>query len=217
MLFGSHRARLGSLLGLLVSVLLAAVATGCDDAGQAKNSSSQISHDAASSDGAPTHLQATHPGSYLKLDGDLDNDDEPHPVKAEADELPLLRHSGGKASPADARAISTLVKSFYAASAAVDGARTCSLMHTGLASALAAQHSERAHETCAEAMSVLLRREHRRLLSEDVSTMVVISVHVKGDLGLAVLGFRATPESQIVVEREGQAWKIDTLFGTYMP
>jgi len=46
--------------------------------------------------------------------------------------------------------------------------------------------------------------------------MVVISVHAKGNLGLAVLGFRRVPESEILVEREGSSWKIDALFDSEM-
>jgi hypothetical protein len=47
--------------------------------------------------------------------------------------------------------------------------------------------------------------------------MKVVEERVKGALGLAVLGFRTTPESEIIVERERRAWKIAALFGTYMP
>jgi hypothetical protein len=42
-------------------------------------------------------------------------------------------------------------------------------------------------------------------------------VRVKADLGLAVIAFKTTPESEIVLEREGHTWKIDALFGGYMP
>ncbi len=39
--------------------------------------------------------------------------------------------------------------------------------------------------------------------------MTVIKVYVKGTLGVAELGFRKTPEQELIVEREGGTWKVD--------
>jgi hypothetical protein len=169
---------------------------------------------------ASTQPHAAGSSGYVKEDGDEDSDDQRPPVMVGADEQPLLTTYGGNASPADARAITALVKNYYTASAAGDAARACSLLYASLAGGLAAQQSQAvpgARATCTEPMSALLGQQRARLAAEDASTMAVTAVHVKGDLGLAVLGFRRTPASQIVVEREGRTWKIDALVATYMP
>jgi hypothetical protein len=157
---------------------------------------------------------------YVTLDGDSDNDELRHPVPAEADELPLLREFATRASPADAHAITALVKRYYAASTAGNAAGACSMLLTSLASGLAAHDGASAggaHDTCTASMSRLLAQQHRRLVSEDVSTMKVLAVRVKDALGLAVLGFKRTPESEIVLQRGARGWKIAVLFSSYMP
>jgi hypothetical protein len=190
-----------ALVALLATIALSLTATGCGGAGSASTTGSRS-------------------GGYVKLDGDMDADDENPPAAVGADEQPLLSAYGGAASPADAHAIESLVKNYYAASLAGDAARACSMLYSNLASGLAAQQSQPVHGTpnaCAGPMSVLLRQQRARLISEEISTMMVVGVRVKGNLGLAVLGFKKTPESEIVLEREGHTWKIDALVDTYMP
>jgi hypothetical protein len=206
-----------AILALLMAVLLGAGATACGSSTNTSTTSrvtqQQPSHRTAS---ASTTVAAP-PGGYLKNDNDTDPDDKPRNrgnPEEPGDESNLVAPFGHrKANAADTSAITTLVKSYFAASAAENGARACSLLATHLADGLGANGGGQA---CAAAMSPLLRQQHTRLAADDVSTMVVTSVHAKGNLGVAILGFRATPEGSILVEREGHTWKIDALFASGM-
>jgi hypothetical protein len=155
---------------------------------------------------------------YLKEDGDKDGDDGAYPAHPGQDDQSFLATYGGRARPATARAIASVVERYYAASLAGDGASACALLNAGLATALAAQRGRAAQgdRACAAALSPLLAQQHPHLLAEDPATMVVTGVYAKGNLGLAVLGFRSAPESDIVVAREGRAWRIDALFDNQM-
>ena len=202
----------GGALALLPVTLLVFAASGCGETDATASSRSTSTRDASPTQTAPV-------GGYLKLDADADTDDERSRVRTGADEQPLLRSYGPRASSAEARAIAALVKSYYAVSAAGDAAHACLLLTSTLAEGLATDPGQPGggRQGCAGPMSALLRQQHSRFVAEGLSTMVIVAVHVKGDFGLAVLGFRATPESQIVLQREGGAWKIGALFGSYMP
>ena len=107
------------------------------------------------------------------------------------------------------------VKRYYLAAAAEDGATACSLLTSALANSVAGGVDRSASSAvggCGPSMSLLLRQQHRSLTAREPATMVVIGVYLKGDLGLALLGFRRIPESTILVEREARVWKIDALF-----
>jgi hypothetical protein len=207
-------------LALLASLLVVA-ADACGGTGEVTGSTPRPSQNAPPTGiavaTAPSH--AARFGSYLKNDGDKDSDDARHPMNAPNDDQVLFATYGKKASPADARAVTSLVKRYYTAAAAGDGATACSLLHSSIATGLAASRSQAGQgvrDTCATSMSLLLKQQHQHLIAEDAATMVVTRVLTKGDIGLAMLGFRTVPESQIVIEREGHTWKVDALFDSYV-
>jgi hypothetical protein len=211
------------ILALLTTALLAVGATACG-AGTVKAPASPVSSEARPPGGtttAPASIASS--GGYLKNDGDKDFDDPEHGRgrgDPEYDASILFAPFGPRADPADARAVTTLVKSYYAASAAENGAKACSLLSAGLTIGVGGDPGGSAGSVgngCASSMSSLLKQQHQLLLQEEVATMVVTSVHVKHNLGVAALGFRRMPESEILVEREGRTWKIDALFGGDMP
>jgi hypothetical protein len=158
---------------------------------------------------------------YSKQDGDYDFDDVAgYHSGPTNDDLSLLATYGHRAPPAEARAVTALVKRYYAASAAGDGATACTLLSASLAGGLASATSQPvrgAGTTCAGPMSLLLEHQHAQLAAKEVATMTVIAVHTKGDIGLAVLGFRTTPQSEMILVREGGAWRINALFDGIMP
>lgn len=160
-------------------------------------------------------------GSYLKDDGDKDSDDEAHKGKRadDLDDQPFLNAYGRKAGPSERRTITTLIKSYYTAAAAGDAAKVCSLLSGSLSAGLTEQHNPTGSvgKTCATEVSRLLSSKHMQFAEDEVATMVVSSVRAKGDLGLAVLGFRKVPERAILIEREGATWKIGSLFDTDLP
>jgi hypothetical protein len=157
-------------------------------------------------------------GNYLKADGDKDGDD-PHPSNPGQDDQALLATYGYRASASTAHAIATLVEHYYDAALTGDGAHACALLAAGPTAGLVSSQSQTSHgaHNCATAIEPLLAQQHRHLLAEDPASMVVTGVYVNGDLGLALLGFRASPESDIVVEREGGAWKLGALIDSEVP
>jgi hypothetical protein len=190
------------LLALLATILLSIATIACGNTSKVTSSASQVS---------PA-------GGYLKDDGDKDFDDvssyHGHP---ENDDRSILAPYGSRTSPADTSAVTTLVKRYYVAAAAGDGAQACSLLSSSLATGLALGGSTQSTVSeCAAPMSQLFKQQHQRLVAQEVATMVVVGVHVKGNTGLAVLGFKKMPESEITVVREDHAWKIDALFESDM-
>lgn len=148
-------------------------------------------------------------GRYL-TDEDRDRDDKAHPANAENDDTTLFGNYGGRADPADTHAVSALVRRYYAAAAAGEAAQACSLLTASLAAEAASdRQAPSRHGACAAYMARLLKEQHQRLASDEVGTMGVTSVYAKGNLGLAVLGFRRMPAATIAVEREGRTWKVD--------
>lgn len=160
---------------------------------------------------------ATTAGAYLKEDADNDGDD-PHVSHRGQDDQEFLASYGPKASPAATRAIASILRSYYSASAAGEGASACALLNTALAAAIAKEQSPAAAgaDACAAAIAPLLAQQHRHLLAEDPATMTVIAVYARGGLALAALGFRNSPESDILLTRAGNIWKIDALYDSLM-
>jgi hypothetical protein len=197
------------LLTSFATGLLALMVTACGsaDSGRAKS---------VASPGPVLRAHSLSPGAggYVHDDGDEDGDDPHQRGPYQNDDDGLLRSYGGRAGAADTRAIATLVKRYYIASTAGDGARACSLLSATLAKGLASQPSGPDHRPggCATALAQLLSQQHSHLASEDPSTMTVTGVYVKGIQGLATLGFRKSWESEILLQREGPKWKLNALF-----
>ena len=202
-------------LALLIVVLLGLATIACG--------SSAVTNTTSSSDRTTDHAGSTNAarGGYSKKDGDNDFDDVPgYHGSPENDDRELLATYGHRATPADTHAVTTLIKRYYTASAAGEGAAACSMLYSSLAAGLASGSSQPvqgAGKTCAGAMSLLLKHQHEQLAAEHVATMRVSAVYLKGDTGLAVLSFKTAPESEIILAREGKEWKIDALFDGIMP
>jgi hypothetical protein len=209
------------LLALFTATLLGAILTACGSASKVAGSTAPAST-ATGSTGAAAQLTtaaAASAGGYVKEDGDKDDDDGAHPSEAGQDDGSLFASYPGSVSPTESRAIATLVRHYYEASLTGNGAQACALLSAGLARGLAAdlaQPTQDARDTCAAAISPLLDQQRQHLTEEDPATMVVVGVHLNGNLALVVLGFKRAPEGAILAEREGAVWKMDALFDTVM-
>jgi hypothetical protein len=201
-----------TLPALLVSAAIAACLMACGSSSRSPSGGTRSSGTTVAS------TSAAPPGGYIKDDGDKDGDD-PHPTDPGQDDQSLLATYGHRASTSAAHTISALVKHYYAAALAGDGAQACALLDAGLAAGLISSQSQtkRGAGACAAAVAPLLAQQHQHLLAEDPATMTVTGVYVNGNLGLALLGFRDSPETDIVVEREGHAWKIGALIDSNVP
>jgi hypothetical protein len=204
---------------MLQSIALLGVSVGaCGDAGRHTGSAPESFHGA--------HVEgvssAAPRGGYLRGDGDVDDAD------GRDEDNYRISHYGHVVSAAQERAIATLVRRYYAAGVAGDGATACSLIYPSLANSPSlGEAAEAAYppapgvpplrgESCARIMSSLFKEDHRRLAA-DIDGMEVTSMRVKGNKGVVLLGFRTTPERQIPVRRRHARWKIDALLDEELP
>lgn len=155
------------------------------------------------------------PHGYLKSDGDDDPDDR-GATKSRDDEQEMIGRSSQKSSPADLKAVSIVVKRYFAAALAEDGARGCAMLERSLAAAIAGE-APQGKPSCATALTHLFRVQHRYVSAEEPATMIITGVHVEGNEALTTLGFRRTPEGEVILKREGGHWKLDALFDSELP
>jgi hypothetical protein len=192
-----------SLLASLAIAIFSIGAVACGRAGHASKSAGSASR-ASSNSAAPET-----------------NDAEEDRSHADADDDGVLLF-GQAAGAADTRAVTALVKRYYAAAAASDGATGCSLLYSTIAGTVVENYGQPPGPpalrggSCAVVMSKLFK-QHRRQLAAEVATMQVTGVRVKGDQGLALLNFGSPPERHMLVRRERGAWKIGVFLDIGMP
>ena len=206
------------LLSCLTIALLSFGVAACGGSKVGAASSPQRSPDDAA--------DATSTGGYLREDDD-GAEDEGRDHEDIHDDYSIRKYGHG-ANEVDDQAVTALVKRYYAAAAAGDGAMGCSLMLASLANESdLGEAAEGAYppapgapvlrgESCGQIVSLLFKEDHERLAA-DSATMVVIGVRIKRDRGLALLGFRTMPERYIPVQRERGVWRIDSLLDKEIP
>jgi hypothetical protein len=201
-----------SLLTLPSIVLLGMGLGACGNAGKRTGRGSGLSFSAAAATIATTRVQLR-----LPTDSDEDNDN-PGSGRYDADDSPVLRF-GHAASAVEMRAISSLVRRYYAAGAAGDGASACSLLYSLLADSVVEEYAGSPglrSKTCAEVLSKLFKQRHRELAG-DVAALKTTVVRVGGDRGLSLVRFGATRERRVLLRRERGAWKMDVLLDVGVP
>lgn len=146
----------------------------------------------------------------LKADRDHDNDTSaPHDDTNNSAEL----HYGHPANAADRKAITTLIRGYYRAAVAGDGAAACSLIYSSLVEAIPEDFGQygppylRGGKTCVAVMDKLFNHLHTQLAAE-LPRLSVATVRLKKRRGLVFLSFGALPERKLFVEREGAKWKL---------
>jgi hypothetical protein len=121
---------------------------------------------------------------------------------------------GHAANAPDRQASIALVRHYFAAAAAADGARACRLLVPFVAEAVVENEGKSPRlrgRTCSVVMSKLFGF-HRRLLAAKNATLKVLAVRVQGDKALVVLDFPSIAEVRQIGERRvGNAWKLQDL------
>lgn len=160
----------------------------------------------------------------VKTKTTADKGNDLHAPEDHAEGIAGVLNFGYAASPADERAIASLVKRYYMVALAEDGAKACSsLLDSSVAQDVpkdygtspAAPHYMRG-KTCPEVMVNLFKHQHRELAAE-VPKFHVLTVRLIEHHGFAVLAFGRLPGRRISVMREGHLWKIETLMGIELP
>ena len=129
---------------------------------------------------------------------------------------------GHSANKADSHAIALVVRRYFAASAASDGATACTLIVRSLAASVAEdlgrppgpQYSR--GTSCTIVMSETFTHFHRQLATHAAS-LKVSHVRIKGSQSLVTLAFKGLPGRQVEVIKEHDTWKIGTLLDRELP
>lgn len=211
------------LLALVPIALLSVCIVACGGASQTTGSTSRASSDgsaAAGSASATASHGAVQTTDYAQADSDKDNDSGPEDDKSNNGVLDY----GHPASAVDARAVTALVKRYYAAAIAENGAKACEMLYSIFSEAIAEDYGQNspgpaylhAGKTCSQVMSLLFKHLHSQLRVE-LPKLKVARVRLNGHHGLALLSFGTMPERQISVAREGHAWKVESLIDSELP
>jgi hypothetical protein len=202
---------LAAMLALPVSVGLGLVIGGCGGASTATHPTHASSSVTATQSTATSEASTTPSTAvYTKADGDKDGDFGSPDI-----DRPL--NFGHAAGEPDRKMIATLVKRYYAAALAGDGAKACSMMYSTLAEATPEDYAVpggpeylQGAKTCQAVTSRLFRHFHAQLKVE-VPKLQVSRVLLKERQGMVLLSFAALPRREIPVNREEHAWKIAAL------
>jgi hypothetical protein len=160
--------------------------------------------------GKPAAARSGPPARENDRDNDYDhNDDDSQTV-----------HYGHAAGAADERSSVALVRRYFAAAAAADGARACALLVPLVAESIAeeAVGSTVLHgKTCPTVASELFTREHRQL-EQKRSALEVYAVRVNGNRGVILIEFPTIGRElrQIAERRIHGAWRIAELYDTFV-
>jgi hypothetical protein len=212
----------------LAALALAAGAlatTGCggsakpsDHVAKGANLSSKTSS-VASGAPATTTVETTSAPGEPPRDKDNDRDNRTGSYYDKDDEA-VLRY-GRAASPAEERAIVSLVRQYYQAAATANGAAACPLLYSILAEVIPEEYGETSGPlrgtTCAAVMSKLFK-QHQQQLAGELARLKVTGVRIEGTLGWAVLNFGANrPPGHIRTRIDSGAWRIRELLPAEMP
>jgi hypothetical protein len=191
------------LLALFAIALLSAGITACGGASKGAGSASQGSSNASATASAPGTAASSAAPTQGANGNDRDNDGD----KNDDDEKVL--DYGHAANAADNQAITALVRRYYAAAAAEDGAKACSLLYPFIAEAIVENYANTALQgkTCAAVMAKLFKEHHQLLTGESV-TLKFVRVRVEGGKALAVISFPVPEVRQISARLYGGRWKI---------
>jgi hypothetical protein len=192
-----------ALLGLLAIVLLGMGVGGCGGSGNGTRSSTDVGSNKGphASESEDSSVAPTHGYGKNDRDNDTDHNDD--------DEKVLF--FGHAANSAERQTSVALITDYYAAAAAENGAKACSLLASFIAESVVENYGNTAAlrgKSCAVVMSKLFKQKHQMLVGESAS-LKVIRVRVEGDKALAFLYFPEIPEvRQITERRTGETWKI---------
>ncbi|MFZ2114906.1 MAG: hypothetical protein WAU77_14380 [Solirubrobacteraceae bacterium] len=227
---------------LLVGALLCMGATACGGSRDIPRSAPGASD--SSTTGAPTTItsSAIPPGQSLRGDGDADNPsdidgngdndtaatggpdrDNDSPTRASYDfpdrDDKVTFAYGHPPSATVGRAISTVVKRYYAAASMDDGAAACSLLIASLAHAVPEDYGQagpsylRGGKTCQAVLSMLFQHFHEQL----TEAVTVVEVRVEDSDAQVVFSSRKMPASHIFLVGQGHSWKVSALIGQPLP
>ncbi len=136
---------------------------------------------------------------------DRDNDGDHN------DDDALALNSGHAASGTELNETRSLVRRYYAAAAAANGAQACALLVPFFAESVVEQYGHLAPtsgKTCAAVMSKIFKNHHALIASKN-ATLKIPEVRVQNERALVILEFSSIPEvRQIYLRRIANKWML---------
>lgn len=181
----------------LAMVLVVLLLTGCGDAGKSSSASTAIAPGRLPPRDGDGDIDSLGMGRY-----DTDNDADPT--------------FGPAASPLEHEAIATLLKRYYDAAAADDGALACTLLDPLVAEAAVEEHRPGKGppalrgRTCAQVLTKLFAQHHRELV-EEAAALRVGWAQTKDQRATVLADFGPTRERLVLVHRAHGTWQMDAL------
>lgn len=126
---------------------------------------------------------------------------------------------GTEAGVVEKQAVTAIVKRYYAAVAAGNGAGACALLSSGLSKSIVQSLGRSATlrgKGCAGILALLFKHASAQS-GASLADIEVTGVRIKGDRGFALLRSKTMPSGEITVDRENGAWKVGALIGGALP
>ena len=189
------------LLTPVAVVLLSIFVAACGGTTKAKSSAFQPSSTTSTATSATTTAstaQSSHPSQ-----------DDNH-----------IATYGNAATEPDKREITGLIKRYYAAAGADDGAAACPLIYSPIARSVPEDYGRppgpliTRGNTCTVVMSKSFKHIPNQSLAVLATTKVTgIRLNPDGNEGFVQLSSKTMPTGEIFVQREGHSWKVGALIG----
>jgi hypothetical protein len=230
------------LAGLAFVVLCCGFATSCGGAASGPTHSTSIAAptttsttDSASSGFAPRKFgdydnddyynDANHGegdnDDHKPTDRDNDSDNPTHSYYDKDDDP--IRFYGHAADAVDTRVITALVKRYYAAAAARDGATACTLIITPIVDSIpetlggpAGPPYLQGSKTCPQILTKIFAQNYEQLSTYD-ALMQIDGVRESGHQALVIMRFKGLPAREIGVVDEHGTWKLQELLDEELP
>jgi hypothetical protein len=147
-------------------------------------------------------------------DGDREAIDSPRYFDSDEASVGVSARSAGLH---DRRAIARLVRGYFAAARAGNGAAACRLIRRDVAASLPHAVPPYARgRTCPPIMARLFAVNRVQLVAE-AARLVHVHAYVKGDEGWALVTFRGLATRGFPVAHETRIWKLGTVFDQELP
>jgi hypothetical protein len=152
-----------------------------------------------------------------------DRDHDGDSGSADIDPANALGFAGRASRAPDRTAITALIKRYYAAALAQDGAKACGLFYSPLVEAAAEDYGvpggpryALGAKSCPEVATDVFHHFHAALVAE-VPRLRVLRVLVRRRQGAALVGFGPLPERELSLILEGRRWRVSALGDRELP
>lgn len=207
---------------LLALVALALFGVGLTACGAGKDASVSVSTAGLPKEAPVSRIPTKVPPEPAKTRADADKDNDIGAPEDDTNNNSALNF-GQAADATDTHTITALLKRYYAAAYAENGAGACQMIYSTLAESVPEDYGQSPPgqpymrgTTCAAVLTLLFKHDHPQLAVE-LPKLTVTRVRLMEHHGIAILHFGTLPERQIPVAREGHLWKVEALLDSEVP